>query len=57
MQPYYNPTLRNMEDNLIFWTNEDNLNIPANRRQPQKKIMQPKPVKMKTMVVALLQVT
>jgi hypothetical protein len=40
-----------MEDNLNLIQMEDNLNIL------EKKIMQPKAIKIKTMVVALLRVT
>ena len=36
---------------------EDDLNFLENGRQPQKKIMQPKTIKIKTMVVAPLRVT
>ena len=55
-----------MKDNLIFFQMDDNLNliqmeydlnILANGRQPKKKIMQPKTIKIKTMVVAPLRVT
>ena len=55
-----------MIDNLIFFQIDDNLNliqmeynlnVLANGRQPKKKIMQPKTIKIKTMVVAPLRVT
>jgi hypothetical protein len=36
---------------------KDDLNIPANIRQHQKKIIQPKTIKIKTMVAAPLWVT
>ena len=36
---------------------KDDLNILANRRQPQKKIMQPETIKIKPMGVAPLQFT
>jgi hypothetical protein len=45
------------EDNLNLIQMEDYLNILANGRQPQKKIMQPKTIKIETMVVAPLRVT
>jgi hypothetical protein len=46
-----------MEDNFNFFQIEEDLKIFANGRQPQKKIMQPKTIKIKTMVVAPLRVT
>ena len=55
-----------MKDDLIFFQIDDNLNliqmeydlnILANGRQPKKKIMQPKRIKIKRMVVAPLRVT
>ena len=55
-----------MKDNLIFCQMDDNLNLIqmeydlnslANGRQPKKKIMQPKTINIKTMVVAPLRVT
>ena len=46
-----------MEDDLILIQMEDNLNILANGRQPQRKIMQPETIKIKTIVVAPLLVT
>ena len=55
-----------MKDDLIFFQIDDNLNlikieydlnILVNERQPKKKIMQPKTIKIKTMVVAPLRVT
>ena len=55
-----------MKDDLIFFQMDDNLNliqmeydlnILANGRQPKKKIMQPKTIEIKTMVVAPLRVT
>jgi hypothetical protein len=55
-----------MKDYLIFFQIDDNLNliqmeydfnIFANGRQTKKKIMQPKTIKIKTMVVAPLWVT
>ena len=46
-----------MKDDLIFFQTEYDLNILANGRQPKKKIMQPKTIKIKTMVVAPLRVT
>ena len=45
-----------MEDNFKFIQMEDDLNILENRRRP-KKIMQPKTIEIKTMVVAPLRVT
>jgi hypothetical protein len=46
-----------MNDNLNLIQMENDLNILANGRQPNKKIMQPKTIKIKTMVVAPLRVT
>ena len=46
-----------MEDDLNLIQMEYDLNILANGRQPQKKIMQPKTIKIKTLVVAPLRVT
>ena len=46
-----------MEDNLNLIQMEYGLYIPAIGGQPQKKIMQPKTIKFKTMVVAPLRVT
>ena len=46
-----------MEDNLKFIQMEDDLNILEKRRRPQQKIIQPKTVESKTMVVAPLRVT
>ena len=55
-----------MKDDLIFFQIDDNLNliqmeydlnILANGRQPKKKIMQPKTIIIKTMVVAPLRLT
>ena len=60
------PYFFQMKDNLIFCQIDDNLNliqmeynlnILANRRQPKKKIMQPKTIEIKTIVVAPLCVT
>ena len=54
-----------LKNDLIFFQIDDNLNhnqmvynlnILANGRQPKKKIMQPQIIKIKTMVVELLQV-
>ena len=41
-----------MEDDLNLFQMEDDLNILANGRQPQNKIMQPETIKIKTMVLA-----
>ena len=46
-----------METTLTYLTTEENLNVLANGRKPKKKIMQPKTIKIKTMVVAPLRVT
>ena len=46
-----------MDDDLNLIQMKDDFDILANGRQPQKKIMQPKTIKIKTMVVALLRVT
>ena len=46
-----------MDDNLNLIQMEYNLNVLANGRQPKKKIMQPKTINIKTMVVAPLRVT
>ena len=53
-----------MEDDLNYFLieydliqMEYDLNILANGRQPQKKIMQPETIKIKTIVVAPLRVT
>ena len=46
-----------IEDNPNIIQLKDSLNIVANGRQPQKKIMQPKTIEIKTMVVAPLRVT
>ena len=46
-----------MEDDFNLIQMEYDLNILANGRQPQKKIMQLKTIKFKTMVVAPLRVT
>ena len=46
-----------MEDDFNLIQLEYDLNILANGRQPQKKIMQPKTIKIETMVVALSRVT
>jgi hypothetical protein len=57
MQPYFNPTRRNMEDdpNILengrqpqFLLKEDNLNFFENRRRPPQKIMQQKQLNVKT---------
>ena len=65
MQPYFNQTKRNMEDNINFMKMEEDLNFENGRqpqffengRQPQKKKMQPKTIKIKTMVVTPLRAT
>ena len=46
-----------MDDDLNLIQMKDDLDILANGRQPQKKIIQHKTIKIKTMVVATLRVT
>ena len=51
------PNIFQIEDNLNLIQIKDHLHILANVRQPLKKIMQPKTIKIKTRVVARLRVT
>ena len=51
------PLILWIEDKHNLIQMEDNLNIFTNGRQPQKEIMQPKTIKIETMVVALSRVT
>jgi hypothetical protein len=69
----YHLNIFQMQDGLIFFQMKNNLvfvliddqyysnglqpNILADGRQPKKKIIQPKTIKIKTIVVALLRVT
>ena len=51
------PNIFQIEDNLNLIQIKDHLHILANVRQPLKKIMQPKTIKIKTRVVARLRLT
>ena len=46
-----------MEDDLNLFQMKNNLNLLANGRQTQKKIMRPKTIRIKRMVVAAIRVT
>ena len=46
-----------MKDDLNLIQIEDDLNIFVNGRRPQKKLMQPKTIQIKTMVVAPLRIS
>ena len=49
MQPYSNPTRRNMEDDLNILKMEDDLNLFENE-DDIKKMMQPEQLKVKTII-------
>ena len=51
------PHIFQMDDNINLIQMEYDLNILANGRQPIKKIIQPKTIKIKIMVLAPLRVT
>ena len=55
-QMKYDLNFFQIEDDLNVIQIKNNLTIHATGRQPQKKIMQPKEIKIKTMAVAPLRV-